>query len=146
MAARTAPCCRSRRRGYLEQLGDTATALIPEGNEGLFQVDGKTYAQPTDIVPVGMLWNVGAAADSGVEVPADTDQLIADCEPLAKDGKSFFAVAGSVPPNPGLMTMAVAATRVYAETPDWNQQRAAGDVTFADDAGLAGDSADSSST
>ncbi len=40
-----------------------------------------------------------------------------------------------MPPNPGLMTMAISATRVYAETPDWNQQRADGDVTFADDEG-----------
>ena len=40
-----------------------------------------------------------------------------------------------MPPNPGLMTMAISATRVYAETPDWNQQRADGDVTFAGDEG-----------
>jgi raffinose/stachyose/melibiose transport system substrate-binding protein len=121
--------------GYLEPLGDDSTGLIPEGNEGLFQVDGETYAQPTDLVPVGMLWNVGAASDSGVEVPEDIDALIDACEPLAGEGKSFFAVAGSVPPNPGLMTMAISASRVYGETPDWNQQRAAGDVTFADDEG-----------
>jgi raffinose/stachyose/melibiose transport system substrate-binding protein len=121
--------------GYVEPLGDESAALIPSGNEGLFQIDGKTYAQPTDIIPVGMLWNVGAASDAGVDVPADTDAMIDSCEPLTSEGKSFFAIAGSVPPNPGLMTMAISATRVYAETPDWNQQRAAGDVTFADTEG-----------
>ena len=121
--------------GYLEPLDEASTDLIPEGNEGLFQVDGETYAQPTDLVPVGMLWNVGAAADAGVDVPEDTDALLDACGTLADDGKSFFAIAGSVPPNPGLMTMAISATRVYAETPDWNQQRADGDVTFADDEG-----------
>ena len=121
--------------GYVEPLGEESTALIPEGNEALFQIDGETYAQPTDIIPVGMLWNVGAASDAGVEVPEDIDALIDSCSGLAGDGKSFFAVAGSVPPNPGLMTMAVSASRVYAENPDWNQQRAAGDVTFADDEG-----------
>jgi raffinose/stachyose/melibiose transport system substrate-binding protein len=119
----------------LEPLGQESTDLIPEGSEGLFQVDGKTYAQPTDIVPVGMVWNVGAASDAGVEVPQDTDALIDSCGSLKDEGKSFFAVAGSVPPNPGLMTMSISATRVYAETPDWNAQRAAGDVTFADDEG-----------
>jgi raffinose/stachyose/melibiose transport system substrate-binding protein len=121
--------------GYVEPLGDASTELIPEGNEGLFQIDGETYAQPTDLVPVGMLWNVGAAADASVDVPEDIDALIDSCEPLAGEGKSFFAIAGSVPPNPGLMTMAISATRVYAGTPDWNQQRADGDVTFADDEG-----------
>ena len=33
------------------------------------------------------------------------------------------------------MTMAISATRVYADTPDWNQQRADGAVTFADSKG-----------
>src|SRR5688572_105171 len=113
--------------GYLEPLDDASTELIPEGNEALFQVEGETYAQPTDLIPVGMLWNVGAAADAGVEVPVETDELLDACGTLADEGKSFFAIAGSVPPNPGLMTMAVSATRVYAETPDWNQQRADGD-------------------
>jgi raffinose/stachyose/melibiose transport system substrate-binding protein len=121
--------------GYLEPLDDASTGLIPEGNEGLFQIDGETYAQPTDLIPVGMLWNVGAAADAGVDVPEDTDALLDECGTLADEGKSFFAIAGSVPPNPGLMTMAISATRVYAETPDWNEQRAAGDVSFADDEG-----------
>jgi raffinose/stachyose/melibiose transport system substrate-binding protein len=121
--------------GYVEPLSDASTDLIPEGNEALFQIDGETYAQPTDIIPVGMLWNVGAAADSGVEAPEDIDALIDSCGTLADESKSFFAIAGSVPPNPGLMTMAISATRVYAETPDWNQQRADGDVTFAGDEG-----------
>jgi raffinose/stachyose/melibiose transport system substrate-binding protein len=121
--------------GSLEPLDQGSTDLIPDGSEGLFQVDGETYAQPTDIVPVGMVWNVGAASDAGVEVPEDIDALIESCGTLADEGKSFFAVAGSVPPNPGLMTMSISATRVYAETPDWNAQRAAGDVTFADDEG-----------
>ena len=121
--------------GYVEPLGEASTALIPEGNEALFQLDGKTYAQPTDIIPVGMLWNVGAASDASVDVPTDIDALIDSCEPLTGEGKSFFALAGSVPPNPGLMTMAISASRVYADAPDWNQQRADGDVSFADDEG-----------
>src|SRR5215218_6951203 len=121
--------------GYLEPLDQSSTDLIPEGNEALFQVDGETYSQPTELVPVGMVWNVGSASDSGIDVPEDTDALIDACGSLADEGKSFFAIAGSVPPNPGLMTMAISATRVYAETPDWNQQRADGDVTFADDEG-----------
>jgi raffinose/stachyose/melibiose transport system substrate-binding protein len=121
--------------GALEPLGQESADLIPEGSEGLFQVDGETYAQPTDIIPVGMVWNVGAASEAGVDVPQDTDALLDSCAPLQDDGKSFFAIAGSVPPNPGLMTMSISATRVYAETPDWNQQRAAGEVTFADDEG-----------
>jgi raffinose/stachyose/melibiose transport system substrate-binding protein len=121
--------------GYLEPLGEVSTGLLPEGSEGLFQFDGETYAQPTDLIPVGMAFNNGAAEEAGVELPQDFDQLLEACETVAGEGKSFFALAGSAPPNVGLMTMAISATRVYAETPDWNQQRADGDVTFADDEG-----------
>ncbi|GAB3309405.1 hypothetical protein GCM10027451_19190 [Geodermatophilus aquaeductus] len=121
--------------GYIEELGDESASLIPEGNESLFQIDGKTYAQPTDIIPVGVVWNTGAASDTGVDVPADESAMLDACGTLAEDGKSFLAVAGSAPPNMGLMAMAISATRVYAETPDWNEQRTAGDVSFADSEG-----------
>lgn len=121
--------------GHLEPLGQESAALIPEGNEGLFTVDGKVYAQPTDLIPVGMVWNTGAASEAGVNAPTDTGQLLNACKSLAGNGKSLIALAGSVPPNLGLMAMSISATRVYAETPDWNQQRADGKVTFADSKG-----------
>jgi raffinose/stachyose/melibiose transport system substrate-binding protein len=119
----------------LEPLGEESAALIPEGSESLYGIDGEVYAQPTNLIPVGMTWNPTAASDAGVEIPENSDGLIDACGPLADEGKSMFVVAGSVPPNPGLMAMAISATRVYAETPDWNEQRAAGDVSFADSEG-----------
>jgi raffinose/stachyose/melibiose transport system substrate-binding protein len=122
--------------GYLEPLTeDASAAVVPKGSEGLFYLDDKLYAQPTDLVPVGMAWNSGAATESGVDVPSDTEALLKACGALADEGKSMFAVAGAAPPNVGLVAMSVSATRVYAETPDWNHQRADGDVTFADSDG-----------
>lgn len=121
--------------GNIEPLGEASAALIPEGSESLFGIDDTVYAQPTDLVPVGLVWNSGAAADAGVEMPADFEALLESCPTLTDEGKSFTAIAGSAPPNLGLMTMAISATRVFAETPDWNEQRAAGDVTFADSQG-----------
>jgi raffinose/stachyose/melibiose transport system substrate-binding protein len=120
--------------GYIEPLGESSSDLIPEGNEDLFQIDGKTYAQPTDLVPVGMVWNAGAATEAGVQVPADFDAMLEACK-TAGEGKSLFAIAGSVPQNAGLMTMSISATRVYAEDPDWNKKRSEGSVTFADSKG-----------
>src|SRR5215207_4280533 len=118
--------------GYVEPLGQSSADLVPDGLEGLFTVDGEVYAQPTDITPVGMLWNVGAADEAGIEAPEDQSALLDACKAAADKGKSFIVLAGAVPPNPGLMGMSIAATRVYAETPDWNAQRADGKVTFAD--------------
>src|SRR3954452_17811498 len=66
--------------GYIEELGQESADLIPEGTEGLFTIDGKVYAQPTDITPVGMTWNVGAAKDAGVDVPTDQSSLLDACK------------------------------------------------------------------
>ncbi|SFO60688.1 raffinose/stachyose/melibiose transport system substrate-binding protein [Geodermatophilus obscurus] len=121
--------------GYIEELGEESASLIPQGNESLFEIDGKVYAQPTSIIPVGMVWNSSAASEAGVDIPEDQTAMLDACGTLADESKSFLAVAGSAPPNMGLMAMAISATRVYAETPDWNEQRSAGDVTFADSEG-----------
>lgn len=119
----------------LEALNEKSAGVVPEGSEGLFSKDGKVYAQPTDLVPVGMAWNTGAASQAGATFPENADQVRTLCGTLAQNKKSFLAIAGSVPPNPGLMAMSISATRVYAEAPDWNQQRAEDKVTFADSKG-----------
>jgi raffinose/stachyose/melibiose transport system substrate-binding protein len=117
--------------GLVEPLGDTATSLIPSGSEAQFIVDGKTYGQALDIAFVGNVFNT----TPGIEYPADFAGILDTCKSVAADGKSLFVVAGSVGANAGIMAQTIAATRVYAETPDWDAQRVAGEVTFADTQG-----------
>ena len=119
----------------VEPLNDASAAVVPDGAQGLFTVDGKVYAQPTDLVPVGMAWNSGAAEKAGATYPTDATAMLNLCRTVAGKGQSFIALAGSVPPNLGLMAMSISATRVYEQTPDWNQQRADDKVTFADSQG-----------
>lgn len=119
--------------GFLEPLDETSAGLIPAGSEIEYQIDGDTFAQPTALTPVGMVFNVTAADESGVsEYPATYEELLDACTTARDGGKSFTVLAGGIPFNTGLFSMLISATRVYAETPDWNAQRAAGDVTFAD--------------
>ena len=80
-----------------------------------------------------MVFNVTAADEAGVtEYPSTYEDLLAACADARDAGKSFTVLAGGVSFNTGLISMLISATRVYAQTPDWNEQRAAGDVTFAD--------------
>jgi raffinose/stachyose/melibiose transport system substrate-binding protein len=119
--------------GFLEPLDDTSASLIPAGSEGEYQIDGDTFAQPAGLTPVGMVLNVTAADEVGVkEYPATYEDLLKDCKTARDGGKSFIVLAGGVPFNTGLMSMLISATRVYADNPDWNAQRTAGDVTVAD--------------
>ncbi|MFT4214272.1 MAG: ABC transporter substrate-binding protein [Microbacterium sp.] len=117
--------------GLLAPLGDTATSLIPAGSESQFIVEDETYGQALDIAFVGNIFN----DMSGVTYPTDLSGLLSTCEDLAADGQSLFVVAGSVAASPAIMALTVAATRVYAEDPEWNDERLAGEVTFADSEG-----------
>jgi raffinose/stachyose/melibiose transport system substrate-binding protein len=121
--------------GLLEPLGGESATVVTDDSRPLVTYEDQLYAQPTDLVAVGMIWNPNAASEAGVEFPEDSDALINSCAGLTNEGKSFFAVAGSAPPNVGLMAMSISAARVYGETPDWNEQRADGNVTFADTQG-----------
>ncbi|MCW4385898.1 extracellular solute-binding protein [Salinibacterium sp. SYSU T00001] len=122
--------------GFLAPLGDASAAIISEGTENLFQVDGETYGQPVDFTVTGIVANLTTAQDAGVdEFPDDFNAFLDACADVAASGKSMVALAGAAAPNTGLMAMSISATRVYAETPDWNEQRAAGDTTFAESEG-----------
>lgn len=119
--------------GFLEPLDDTSTSILPAETEPLYQIDGSTYAQPTALVPVGLVYNPGAAEEVGIsEFPKSFDDLLDACATARDGGKSFIVLAGGVPFNTGMTSMIIASSRVYEQDPDWNAQRAAGDVTFAD--------------
>ena len=121
--------------GFLEPLDDTSAAVIPEGTESLYEVDGDIYAQPAALNPTGFLYNAAGAEEVGIdEYPTSYEDMLEACGPAREGGKSFNVLAGSAPPNNGLLAMVISATQVYGPTPDWNAQRAAGDVTFADSA------------
>jgi raffinose/stachyose/melibiose transport system substrate-binding protein len=122
--------------GFLEPLDDAAKELVPEGSEALFGTDGKVYGQAPEITVVGLVANETAAKAAGIsEFPSDFSSLEKQCKTLESSGKSFFAVAGSAAPNTGLMAMSLAASRVYAEDPKWNEKRSAKKTTFADSDG-----------
>lgn len=121
--------------GYLEPLDAAATELIPAGSEAQFQVEDKTYGLPLSITYAGTVVNATAREAAGVTFPTDFDGILDLCKSESAAGRALFALAGAAPPNTGIMAMGISATRVYAEEPDWNEQRAEGKVTFADSQG-----------
>ncbi|CAI3804356.1 ABC transporter substrate-binding protein [Pseudarthrobacter sp. MM222] len=116
--------------GFLEPLDEAAKKLLPEGSDSTFGADGKVYGQATEITVAALVTNETAIKGAG-EFPADFASLEQQCRTLESSGKSLFALAGAAPPNTGLMAMSLAASRVYAEDPKWNDKRAAKEVTFA---------------
>lgn len=119
--------------GFLEPLNETSAGTIPAGTEAEYSFDSEVYAQPAALVPVGFIYNGAGGEEAGIDsYPETYEDLLEACTTARDGGKTFTVLAGSVPFNTGLFSMLISATRVYAETPDWNEQRAAGNVTFAD--------------
>ncbi|GGI77222.1 ABC transporter substrate-binding protein [Pseudarthrobacter scleromae] len=116
--------------GFLEPLDDSAKDLLPEGSASTFGPEGKVFGQATAITVSALVTNEAAVKEAG-EFPADFTALEEQCKSLESSGKSLFALAGAAPPNTGLTAMSLAASRVYAEDPQWNEKRAAKEVTFA---------------
>ena len=102
----------------------------------MYTVDGKVYGQPLDFTIGSVVASLGTLKMKGLtEFPKTMSELDAACSALQGQGASLLALAGAAGPNVGLTLQAISATRVYAETPDWNEQRADGQVTFADSQG-----------
>lgn len=120
--------------GLLAPLNEVSASTIPAGTEGLYTVDGQVYGQPTSLSVNSLIWSNTNAEAAGIAAPGSFEELLTACETVG-DGSSLFAIAGSAPPNLGFLAQTISATRVYAETPDWNEQRAAGTVSFADSDG-----------
>jgi raffinose/stachyose/melibiose transport system substrate-binding protein len=116
--------------GFLEPLDDSAKELLPEGSASSFGPEGKVFGQATAITVSALVANEVAVKEAG-EFPTDFAALEQQCKSLESSGKSLFALAGAAPPNTGLTAMSLAASRVYAEDPQWNDKRAANEVTFA---------------
>lgn len=124
--------------GQLVDLSDEewATSSIPESAHDLYYTDDVLTAVPVDVAPISQVINVTGYESAGIEPATTYDEVLEQCAHVRDEGlTSLIGLAGSQTSNTGLMAMEIAASRVYAQDPDWNQQRADGDVTFADSEG-----------
>ncbi len=119
--------------GLLLKLGGGVAAKLPKGEEKDYQYQDKTYGVAVGTSVNGIIWNPAVAKKLGLNITADSnlDDVIAACPAAAAKGVALFGLAGSVSANPGIAAMELAASVVYGPNPDWNKQRAAGDVKFA---------------
>ncbi|KJL41029.1 ABC transporter substrate-binding protein [Microbacterium trichothecenolyticum] len=106
---------------------------LPEAVQAGWVFDGTFYGVPTSVQVNGLVMNAPLAEDSGIEWTADTtlEDLAAQCGGASDDGIAVLGLAGAVPTAPAITALGFAASTVYGPEPDWNDQRAAGDTTFA---------------
>lgn len=117
----------------LLELPESVYSSIPESERTGYSYDGKTYGVPASIQVSGYIWNDDLAKSKGVNITSTStlEDIIAQCPAVAAKGLSIFGLAGSVPQNPGIMSVEIATSTVYGPNPKWNADRAANKTTFA---------------
>ncbi|WP_218221001.1 ABC transporter substrate-binding protein [Nesterenkonia sp. Act20] len=122
--------------GFLAPLDDSAGDLLPEGNHEQYTFEDEYYGVAPGLALNGLVTNQTTAEELGLETfPETFEDLIAACGETAEGGNSLLVLAGGTPQNSGVTALMAASTAVYAEDPEWNEKRAAGEVTFADSEG-----------
>ncbi|KAA9160739.1 extracellular solute-binding protein [Amycolatopsis acidicola] len=120
-------------KGYLVDLADKpwATSSIPDSSKSLFYSGNKLFAIPLDTVVVPLTVNKTALGKAGLAIPDTYDEFLASCGAARSAKTAMLNVAGAFPANAGFVGLEIAASRVYAQNPAWNDDRAAGKTTFA---------------
>jgi raffinose/stachyose/melibiose transport system substrate-binding protein len=126
--------------GLLLPLTDPAlkAELTPAGLSQ-FQYNGKIYAVSLGSAVNGIVYNDQLAKASGVTLTANStfSDVLQACATAKAKGKALFGLAGSAAPNTGILALEIATSSVYGPDPNWNTQRAANKVTFANTPGWA---------
>ena len=92
----------------------------------------KLYGAPMGLSLVGVVYNTALFQQLGLADPFDVWRPGGPVGKGKAAGKTPMALAGQAP---GLYAQAPAASTVYAANPNWNEDRAAGKVTFANTPG-----------
>ncbi|MEY9211837.1 extracellular solute-binding protein [Thermobifida halotolerans] len=119
--------------GYLVSLDDTEFAdKISEGDKPVTQFEGTTYVVPVTFSGIGAIYRKDLLADLGAEEPATWSEMLDLCATAQDNDMALFALGNQTPWVTQLVTYALVATTVYADTPDFDERMAAGETSFSD--------------
>ena len=121
----------------LDLTDEVAEGAVPENAVASMSYDDKLVAVPVYLAPSGIIYSPMAAEKSGFTIDSSStmEDIIDQCKTVADGGQAVFGLAGSMAPNTAIFASEIAASTVYGPEPDWNEQKAAGDTSFADSDG-----------
>ncbi|WP_424921834.1 ABC transporter substrate-binding protein [Streptomyces sp. wa1] len=121
--------------GYLTDLSDYKfTPKIADGDKSVTQVDGKTYIVPVTFNGIGAIYNKKTLQEIGGTEPKTWDDVLDLCHKAKDKGKVLLALGNQTTWVTQMVDYALAATTVYSNTPDFDEQLSAGKAAFADSA------------
>jgi raffinose/stachyose/melibiose transport system substrate-binding protein len=119
--------------GHLEDLSAQPWAAdFPESRVPEDWLNGKLLGLPLSMTNIGLVYNQKLYDELGLTVPKTFDELLEVCKAADAKGKRAIGVSGS---SSFYFYQSVALSTVFAENPNWSQDRADGKVTFSDTPG-----------
>jgi raffinose/stachyose/melibiose transport system substrate-binding protein len=119
--------------GLLLPLTDSSfNSDIPAAERAGYDYNGQLYGVPSATSIDAVIYNDQLAKSDGVTVDATSSlqDVLKQCPAVKSKGKSIFALAGSTPPNTGIMTVEIATSTVYGPNPNWDKDRSSGKTSF----------------
>lgn len=117
--------------GFVEDISDHVGDL-PEGVAQVMEVDGAVYGAPISFSGIGAIYNTTAMEEAGLTAPTTRTELFEFCQAAQDAGKTAFALGAQTNWVTQLVNYALTPTLVYGSNPDFAQDMAAGEATFAD--------------
>ncbi|GAA1769254.1 ABC transporter substrate-binding protein [Kocuria aegyptia] len=117
--------------GFVDDISDHVGDL-PEGVAQVMEVDGTVYGAPISFSGIGAVYNTTAMEETGLTAPTTRTELLEFCQAAQDAGKTAFALGAQTNWVTQLVNYALTPTLVYGPNPDFAQDMAAGEATFAD--------------
>ncbi|MFJ7998236.1 extracellular solute-binding protein [Streptomyces sp. NPDC096310] len=108
------------------------TQGIPKNFDAAYRYEGKTYLYSAGSSVIGAVYNKKTFATAGVRPPTTWSELLDVCATLKAKGIVPIALGAQTPWVTQLITYALVPNAVYAGTPGFDADMAAGRTTFAD--------------
>jgi raffinose/stachyose/melibiose transport system substrate-binding protein len=118
--------------GYLADLSQQSwSAGVSPNLKAFTSYGGKVLASPMELSPVGIYTDMDILGQAGItSAPTDFPTFLDDLSKLKAKGLPGYSLPDSQGYMAEFVMLMAAATSVYGQTPDWDQQFMAGKVTF----------------
>lgn len=119
--------------GYIMDLSqfDWADSVVPEAYHNTWWLDDTLCAIPLQLAPIIVEYNVDRFEELGLKVPLTMDEFIEVGKSAVAQGQPFIVLSGAHAGHSAHLILSIAMSTVYADDPDWDAKRNAGEVTFA---------------
>ncbi|MGJ8722374.1 MAG: ABC transporter substrate-binding protein [Salinibacterium amurskyense] len=120
--------------GYLKDISDSAwVADLQDTVTPFVSYEDAVYGAPTELIPIGLFANMDQLAEVGIsEVPETFPEFTDAMDKLKAAGKNPLALPNKAGNTGAWLLNGIAATLVYEDNPNWDQDFMDGKVSFED--------------